>query len=126
MDLSLSDEQRLLSDAAARFITGRYSFEQRRAILRSHDGFSRRVWNEMAGLGWLGLPFAEDFGGLAGGLVEVGIVMEAIGRALIVEPYLSTVVLCGGLASALGTTEQKRALLPHICEGKTLLAFAHT
>lgn len=126
MDLSLSDEQRMLSDAAARFVSGRYSFEQRRAILRSHDGFSRTVWNEMAGLGWLGLPFAEDFGGLAGGPVEVGIVMEAIGRALIVEPYLSTVILCGELASALGTTEQKRALLPHICEGKTLLAFAHT
>lgn len=126
MDLSLSDEQRLLGEAAARFIAGRYSYEQRRAIMRSNDGFSRAIWNEMAGLGWLGLPFAEDFGGLASGPVEVGFVMEAIGRALIVEPYLSTVVLCGGLVGSLGNVEQKRALLPHICEGKTLLAFAHT
>ncbi len=125
MDLSLSDEQRLLTEAASRFIAGRYSFEQRRAILQSTDGFSREIWREMAELGWLGLPFAEDFGGLGAGPVEIGIVMEAIGRALIVEPYLSTIVLSGGLISALGTDEQKRALLPNIAEGKELVSLAH-
>jgi hypothetical protein len=126
MDLSLSDEQRLLGEAASRFIAGRYSFEQRRAILQSTDGFSRDIWRELADLGWLGLPFAEDFGGLGAGAVEIGIVMEAIGRALIVEPYLSTVVLSGGLISALATPEQKSALLPKIAEGKELVALAHT
>jgi alkylation response protein AidB-like acyl-CoA dehydrogenase len=125
MDLSLSDEQRLLGEASTRFIAGRYSFEHRRKILQSSEGFSRAIWNEMADLGWLGLPFAEDFGGLAGGPVEIGIVMEAIGRALMIEPYLSTIVLSGGLIDALGTADQKRSLLPKICEGKMLLAFAH-
>jgi len=126
MDLSLSDEQRLLGEAASRFIAGRYSFEQRRAILQSTDGFSQPIWREMADLGWLGLPYAEDFGGLGAGPVEIGIVMQAIGRALIVEPYLSTIVLSGGLISALGTPEQKTALLPKIAEGKELVALAHS
>lgn len=126
MDLSLSDEQRLLGEAASRFIAGRYSFEQRRAILQSADGFSRDIWRELADLGWLGLPFAEDFGGLGAGPVEIGIVMEAIGRALIVEPYLSTIVLSGGLIGALATAEQKSALLPRVAEGKELVALAHS
>jgi alkylation response protein AidB-like acyl-CoA dehydrogenase len=125
MDLSLSDEQRLLTEAASRFIAGRYSFEQRRAILQAADGFSRPIWREMADLGWLGLPFAEEFGGLGAGAVEIGIVMEAIGRALILEPYLSAIVLSGGLIGALGTPEQKSALLPKIAEGKELVALAH-
>ncbi len=107
MDLSLSDEQRLLGEAASRFIAGRYSFEQRRAILQSSDGFSRDIWRELADLGWLGLPFAEDFGGLGAGPVEIGIVMQAIGRALIVEPYLSTIVLSGGLIGALAPRNRK-------------------
>jgi len=125
MDLSPSDEQRLLTEAASRFIAGRYSFEQRRAILPSSDGFSREIWRELADLGWLGLPFAEEFGGLGAGAVEIGIVMEAIGRALIVEPYLSTIVLSGGLISALATPEQKSALLPKIAVGRELVALAH-
>src|SRR5262245_26438428 len=126
MDLSLSDEQRLLTEAASRFIAGRYSFEQRRAILQSADGFSPEIWREMADLGWLGLPFAEESGGLGAGAVEIGIVMAAIGRALIVEPYLSTIVLSGGLLSALGTPEQNSALLPKIAEGKEKIALAHS
>jgi hypothetical protein len=126
MDLSLSEEQRLLGEAASRFIAGRYSFEQRRTILQSSDGFSRDIWREMAELGWLGLPLAEEFGGLGGGAVDIGIVMEAIGRALMVEPYLSTVVLSGGLIGALATKEQQRELLPPIAEGKALVALAHS
>src|SRR4051794_31653658 len=114
MDLSLSDEQRLLGEAASRFIAGRYRFEPRRAILQSPDGFSRDIWREMADLGWLGLPYGEDFGGLGAGAVETGMVMRAIGRGLIVEPYLTTIVLSGGLISTLGTPEQKSALLPKI------------
>ena len=93
MDLSLSEEQRLLGDAAGRFIAGRYSFEQRRAILQIAEGFSRDIWREFADLGWLGLSVPEEFGGLGAGAVETGIVMEALGRALVVEPYLATAVI---------------------------------
>ena len=125
MDLSLSEEQRLLGDSAGRFIAGRYSFEQRRAILQSREGFSRDIWREIAELGWLGLSVPEEFGGLGAGAVETGLVMEALGRALVVEPYLSTAVISAQLIAALGSQEQKSELLPKIAEGKSILAFAH-
>lgn len=125
MDLSLSEEQRLLGDAAGRFIAGRYTLEARRAILQSREGFSRDVWREFADLGWLGLSIPEEFGGLGTGAVETGIVMEALGRALVVEPYLGTAVIAANLITELGSQEQKSELLPAIAEGKSLYAFAH-
>jgi alkylation response protein AidB-like acyl-CoA dehydrogenase len=124
MDLSLSEEQRLLSEAASRFIAGRYSFEQRRAILQSGEGFSRDIWREFADLGWLGLSIPEEFGGLAAGAVETGIVMEALGRALVVEPYLATAVVSASLIGDLGTPAQKSDMLAAIAAGKSVLAFA--
>lgn len=124
MDLSLSEEQRLLGDAANRFIAGRYSFEQRRAILQSSEGLSHDIWREFAELGWLGLSVPEAFGGLGASAVETGIVMEALGRALVVEPYLATAAISAGLISNLGTEQQKSDLLPPIVEGRSLLAFA--
>ncbi len=125
MDLSLSDEQRLLGDAAGRFIAGRYAFEARRAIVHSTEGFSRDIWREFADLGWLGLSVPEEFGGLGTGAVEIGLVMEALGRALVVEPYLATAVISSQLIAELGSPGQKSELLPPIVEGKSLLAFAH-
>ena len=124
MDLSLSEEQRLLGDAAGRFIAGRYSFEQRRAILQSREGFSRDIWREFADLGWLGLSVPEEFGGLGAGPVETGLVMEALGRALVLEPYLATAVISVSLIGDLGTQSQKSDMLPAIAEGKSVLAFA--
>ena len=114
MDLSYSDEQRLLAEAADRFVKERYGFEARRAIVQSEEGFSRAVWGTFAELGWLGLPIAEDYGGLAAGAVETAILMETFGRALVVEPYLSTVVVGAGLVGALASADQKaRAAAPH-------------
>lgn len=125
MDLSLSEEQRMLGDAAGRFVAGRYSFEARRAILQSNEGFSREVWREFADLGWLGLNISEEFGGLGASAVETSVVMEAFGRALVVEPYLETAVIAANLIGALGSQQQKQALLPPIAEGRSILAFAH-
>jgi alkylation response protein AidB-like acyl-CoA dehydrogenase len=125
MDLSLSEEQRLLGEAASQFIARRYAFETRRAILQSREGFSRDIWREFADLGWLGLSIPEEFGGLGAGAVETGIVMEALGRALVVEPYLATAVISARLVAELGSQEQKSELLPPVAEGKSLLAFAH-
>ena len=124
MDLSFSEEQRLLGDAAGRFIAGRYSFEQRRAILQSAEGFSRDIWREFADLGWLGLSVPEEFGGLGAGAVETGIVMDALGRALVVEPFLSSAVIAPQLIATLGSQEQKVGLLPSVVEGKSLFALA--
>ena len=83
------------------------------------------MWSQYAELGLLGLPFAEEYGGFGGGAVEIMLVMEAFGRALILEPYLATVVL-GGTAVRLGGSDaQKSRVLPAIADGSMKLAFAH-
>ena len=124
MDLSLSEEQRLLGEAAGRFIAGRYAFEARRAIVQSREGFSREIWRELADLGWLGLSVPEAFGGLGAGAVESGIVMEALGRALVVEPYWTTAVVGARLVGELGSEQQKAQMLADVVAGKSLLSFA--
>ena len=125
MDFSLTEEQRLLQDTIRRFVLQDYSFEKRRAILRSGEGYSRAVWKGIAQLGLLGVPFAEQFGGFGGSAVDTMLVMEEFGRGLVLEPYLSSVVLCGNLIRLAGGETQKAALLPPLIEGRLLLAFAH-
>ena len=101
MDFDHSDEQRLLGDTVSRFVADRYDFEARSRAMRESEGWSRDAWREMADMGLLALPFAEEDGGFGGGGVETMIVMEALGRGLVLEPYLATVVL-GGTALAFG------------------------
>src|SRR4051794_41476613 len=76
-------------------------------------------------MGILGLPFAEDDGGVGAGPVEVALVAEEMGRVLAPEPFVETVVLAGGLVSAVGTSGQRSEVLPGVAEGSTVLAFAH-
>lgn len=125
MDLTPTEEQRLLRESAGRFFTERYGFEQRRSHAASADGFSREAWAAYAELGWLGLAVPEAAGGLGAGAVETGIVMEGFGRALALEPYLPTAILAAGLITALGTEEQRQALLPAIAGGRSFWALAH-
>lgn len=125
MDLSYSAEQLALQESVTRFLTDRYSHDVRRRIQASADGFGRDIWRAFAELGWLGLPFAGTDGGLDGGMVDIALMSEAFGAALVAEPYLSTVVLCGGLIAASGSAEQRAALIPDIIAGSLLLAFAH-
>ena len=126
MDLTLSDEQRLLRESADRFVNETYTADHRRRIANDPLGFSADLWKEFAELGWLALPIAEADGGLGGGAVEIGILMEAFGRGLVSEPYLSTVVIGASLISECGTEAQKQALLPKIADGSLVLAFAHS
>jgi pimeloyl-CoA dehydrogenase small subunit len=125
MDFDLSEEQRLLDDTVRRLVKDEYDIPKRRRYMAEPGGFSRKLWSRYAELGLLGLPFAEEYGGFGGSAVETMIVMESFGRGLVVEPYLSTVVLGGGLLALAGSAAQKRALLPQIAAGKHLLAFAH-
>ncbi|MBU6499333.1 MAG: acyl-CoA dehydrogenase family protein, partial [Rhodospirillales bacterium] len=124
MDFDLSDDQRLLKDSVDRLIADRYDFESRRRHAREPDGWSREVWAQYAELGLLGLPFAEAHGGFGGGPVETMLVMEAFGRGLVLEPYLATVVLGGGLVRHAGSAAQQEALLPAVASGTMKLAFA--
>ena len=126
MDFELSDDQRLLQDSITRLLGDRYAFEQRKTYLKATEGFSPAMWTQYAELGLLGLPFAEEYGGFGGGAQEVMLVMQAFGRALILEPYLATVVLGGTALKLAGSDAQKAEILPAIAEGRVKLAFAHS
>src|SRR5436309_9287772 len=126
MDFDLSEEQRLLKESLDRLIGDRYAFEQRKSYAQSPEGWSRELWTQFAELGLLGLPFAEEYGGSSGGPVETMIAMEAFGRALVLEPYLATIVLGGGFLRHAASAEQGAALMPKIADGSLTFAFAHT
>ncbi len=126
MDLNLSDEQRLLRESVERFVAESYDADHRRKMANDPLGFSPAVWKQFAELGWLALPIAEEFGGLGGGAIEVGILMEAFGRGLVSEPYIATVVLGAALIDKCGSTAQKQASLPKIADGSLKLALAHS
>jgi len=125
MDFKYSEEQLALQDTLSRFIAKDYGFAQRRALAGSEAGFSRGHWRRFADLGILALPFPEEFGGMNGNAVDTLLVMEMLGRGLVLEPYLATVVLSGGLIRDAGSQAQKEALLPAIAAGELLLALAH-
>ena len=125
MDFDFTEEQRLLRDSVDRLLADHYTFEKRRAYLAEPEGWSRALWSQYAELGLLGLPFAEEHGGFGGGGIEVMLLMEAFGRALVLEPYLATVVLAGTALRLAGSEAQQAALLPQVAEGKLVLAVAH-
>jgi pimeloyl-CoA dehydrogenase small subunit len=126
MDFELSEEQRLLQQSVERLLASRYGFEQRNAYMKEAGGFSRTMWKQYADLGLLALPFSEAEGGVGGGPVDIMIVMEAMGRALVLEPYLATVVLAGGALRHAASKEQRAALIPKIAAGGLILALAHS
>ena len=128
MNFNYTEEQLALQDTLRRFYARDYSFDHRRALTKSAEGFDRAAWKTFADFGILALPFAEDFGGISehgGNAVDTLLVMEMLGRGLALEPYLSTIVLCGGLIRDAGSAAQKQALLPAIAGGELMLALAH-
>ncbi len=125
MDFDLTEEQRLLRDSVDRLLADHYGFAARRGYLAASEGWSKAMWSRYAELGLLGLPFAEEYGGFGGGAVETMLVMEAFGRALVLEPYLATVVLSGTALRLAGSDAQKSTILPQVAEGNLTLAFAH-
>jgi alkylation response protein AidB-like acyl-CoA dehydrogenase len=125
VDLQYDSAHKILRETAERFLSEKYDFRAFRKIVDSDVGYSPEVWATFAEMGWLAMPFSEEDGGLGGGPVEVAILMECFGKNLVVEPFLATVVLSGGLIGALGTPAQKAPLLGPLIEGKLKLAFAH-
>jgi len=124
MDFDLSEEQRLLKESVDGLLSDAYDFDARKKYMAEKGGWSRAIWSKLAEQGLLGLPFAEDDGGFGAGAVETMIVMEALGRALVLEPYLPTVVIAGGLLRHGGSAEQKAAHIPAIIDGSKSFAFA--
>ena len=125
MDFNFSEEQQQLKDMLERFVRKDYSFEKRRQFMRTSEGFSRDVWREFANLGLQGVALPDKHGGLGGTAFDSLIVMEQLGRGLVVEPYLSTVVLCGGLLRDAASDAQQAELIPLIVSGECLLSLAH-
>jgi alkylation response protein AidB-like acyl-CoA dehydrogenase len=125
MNFDYNEEQRLLAESVRRFVAQDYGFEERRRIVASPEGCSTRAWATMSDLGLLGLSVSADYGGFGGCAVDLMSTLEAIGDALVVEPYLATVLGARFIARC-GSKAQKQALLPAVAEGRLKLAFAHT
>jgi alkylation response protein AidB-like acyl-CoA dehydrogenase len=126
MDIMLTEEQELLRSSVQRLLRDQYGFDERRQILTSEDGFSRKKWEAFAELGLLGAPFSEEVGGLGGGPLATMIIMQEFGRHLVLEPFVETVVVAGGLIEQTGSEEQKHALIPDIIAGKAIWTLACT
>ena len=125
MDFSFTDEQSMLRDTVASYLADNYSFDQRRAVVTKEPGWNPAVWKAFAEeLGILGAPFPEELGGLGGGPVENMIVMEEFGKALVVEPYLGTVVIGGGFLKHAGHSRAEE-LIGQIVSGEAIFAFAY-
>jgi pimeloyl-CoA dehydrogenase small subunit len=125
MDFDLNDDQRLIRESLGKLLNNRYGdFARRSAYIAAPDGFDRAVWADYAEAGILALPLPEAHGGFGGGPVETMIVMEEIGAALAVEPYLTAIVLCGGLLVRGGSAAVKADVLPKVAAGEAILALA--
>src|SRR6202165_5140670 len=124
MDFDLSEEQRLLKESVDGLLGSSYDFDQRKKYAAEKGGWSKSLWSKLAEQGLLGLPFSEDEGGFGAGAVETMIVMEALGKALVLEPYLATVVVGGGFLRRGGSAGQKAAHIPGIIDRSKNVAFA--
>lgn len=123
MDFSLTDDQRMLRDAVQRLVERDYAFEQRRAYAGEPEGFSRALWGKAAAIGLLGLAYPEDAGGMGGGAIELMLVMQTLGRALPLEPFLPTMVL-GAAALRGAEPAQRERWVGAIAAGDRVLGWA--
>lgn len=125
MDFSYTEVQQMLQDQVQKFVQKSYDFDTRNEIVASDEGFSKEFWQLFAELGWLAVPFTEEDGGLGGSAVDLMVMMEEFGKAMLVEPYTATAVLSGSLVAELATGEQKEALIGSIIGGEVQLACAY-
>ena len=99
MDLSFTEDQELIQESVEKYIRDNYDSEKRRNIIDNSKGYDEKTWQTFSDLGWLALPFPEKVGGYGGGLVELMILMKNFGRGLVIEPYMSSIVLSGNVLS---------------------------
>jgi pimeloyl-CoA dehydrogenase small subunit len=125
MNFDFSDEQNMLRDSIAKFVTAQYDFDARKAIVASAEGWKKENWATFAEMGLMMAPIPEEFGGLGGGAVDTLVVMEEFGKGLVVEPYIPTVVVAGGFLKHAGSQAQKEDHLNAIASGERVFAFAY-
>jgi alkylation response protein AidB-like acyl-CoA dehydrogenase len=124
MNLDYNDEQNMLREQIQKFCESEYDFYKREEIVKSSNDFDVNVWNLFAEQGWLSMPFSEQSGGLGFGPIELSILFEEFGKALVIEPYLSTVVLSGTLLDK-STFSEKNDLIEKICTGSIHISLAY-
>ena len=125
MNFDFSEEQSQLREALGRLLDRGYEFDKRKQILRSDAGWSRELWRQLGELGALSIALPEADGGAGGTAVDTLVVMEALGRRLVVEPYIPAIVLGAGLVARAGKDAQRARWLPPVATGDHLLALAH-
>jgi len=126
MNFDFTEEQTMIKDSVSRFVRDEYDFDTRTKIVGSEEGISREFWSMFAELGWLSVPFAEEYGGFGGTVTDIAAVMEELGKGIVVEPYASTVVVFGGLMAASDNAALKSAVIPSIIDGSCMGSLAST
>jgi len=126
MDFALSEEQEMLRNSARDFLTKECPKTLIRQMETDEKGFPANLWKGMADLGWMGLVYPEQYGGSGMTFLDLAVLIEELGRAIVPSPFLSTVVYCGLPILAAGTDEQKKQFLPKIAKGDTIMALALT
>ena len=125
MNFNLSEEQNMLKDSVARFVQDQYDFDSRRANAANELGFNPKNWQTFAELGWLSIPFDETHGGFGGGATDVMAVMEEMGKGLVVEPFIATVLMFGGLLNKSANAVLQDANIEKIIDGSLQGAFGY-
>ena len=124
MDLSFTEDQELIQESVEKYIRDNYDSEKRRNIIDNSKGYDEKTWQTFSDLGWLALPFPEKVGGYGGGLVELMILMKNFGRGLVIEPYMSSIVLSGNVLCFSPESEKRDSILSALLEGNKKVSFA--
>ena len=124
MNLNYSDEQNMLREQVLKFCETNYDFIDREKILESDCGYSQDNWKQFAELGWLAVPFKEENGGFNFGPVELTVLFEEFGKALVVEPYLSSIVMSGTIIEN-SNHKDKSSIIEKIIAGENQISVAY-
>ena len=124
MNLNYNEEQTMLREQIQKFCESEYDFYKREDIVKSSNDFDPNVWKLFAEQGWLSMPFSEESGGLGFGPIELSILFEEFGKALVIEPYLATVVLSGTLIDK-SSYANKKDIIEKICLGEKHISLAY-
>ncbi len=124
MNFEFSDEQNMVRDSLSRFLRDKYDFKARETILESDAGWSREIWAGLAEMGIMSAAFPEEYDGFGGTASDTLVIMEELGKALLVEPFLPTVMLAGQILRHAGGANAD-ALIPQICAGELIMGLGH-
>ena len=125
MDFTFNEEQTLIQDQVDQFVQKEYDWETRQSLSNSDLGFGEDNWKKFAELGWLGISVSEESGGFGGSAIESMLIMEAFGKGLVLEPFLETMIMSGGILDNHGSDQQKSSILEPAIAGEMQLALAY-